>query len=600
MSSPSYVKGVNILSIDAKDIYIANHYNKPNPVGYNIRYKNGDINFRKFINSFDYSKDLNKLREIYYKVYRRKNFSFFANDSEYTQRVINVTFNYSNKEYNRITGDVYVKFGYNIDDITLMDNVCFCDGELIAIKVGVKVKNPVTASKLGKYFYYDNGAYCAKSNIKVLDSVASLREKLYTEGFVCDGIRYVRYKRSNGSSRVGKCLFIDENLYKRMFTWGCCGFKVKEGQAIDLPAFESYIALTQSSMIDTIKISPKSILVIDDYESVFEDKVMATRIENGKLVTKPETVEVRNSIWDGQSLMDKSLFGKYSNKGFLLLRNRFFKSACFNTNIQQWFKDNNITDLSQVHGITYADSIKDIKLITTPSSIKYLKFGSLKNWIEKIEEDFGVVKYDKPPHYMNGNMVQTHYQLINTLQLSKEEVSDFLQPSFDYLNQLSTNPAVMRYHIKCSDATLLQAPILSKNDIVYNLMGINERFCSTKIYRDFLNDTISSYKDNMKRGHILVNGNYSTIIGNPIEMLLATIGEFDGESQIGAGNIHSTRFDYNKKILGSRSPHCCMGNVLVATNTENCLIDKYLNLTKEIVCINSIGENILQRLNGCD
>ena len=40
---------VYILSVDAKDIYIAN--NSDSSVGYNIRYPDGEINTNKFINS---------------------------------------------------------------------------------------------------------------------------------------------------------------------------------------------------------------------------------------------------------------------------------------------------------------------------------------------------------------------------------------------------------------------------------------------------------------------------------------------------------------------------------------------------------------------
>ena len=43
-----------------------------------------------------------------------------------------------------------------------------------------------------------------------------------------------------------------------------------------------------------------------------------------------------------------------------------------------------------------------------------------------------------------------------------------------------------------------------------------------------------------------------------------------------------------------------MGNILLTKNQENSEIERYLNLTKEIVCINSIGENILMRLSGAD
>lgn len=46
-------------------------------------------------------------------------------------------------------------------------------------------------------------------------------------------------------------------------------------------------------------------------------------------------------------------------------------------------------------------------------------------------------------------MVQTHYQLLNTLQLSKTEMEEFLQQSFDYMNKLNTDIDVLKYHIKC-------------------------------------------------------------------------------------------------------------------------------------------------------
>ena len=43
-----------------------------------------------------------------------------------------------------------------------------------------------------------------------------------------------------------------------------------------------------------------------------------------------------------------------------------------------------------------------------------------------------------------------------------------------------------------------------------------------------------------------------------------------------------------------------MGNVLVTENVRNALIEKYVNLTNEIVVINTINENIMQRMSGMD
>ena len=126
-------------------------------------------------------------------------------------------------------------------------------------------------------------------------------------------------------------------------------------------------------------------------------------------MSAPERVIITNSIWDGQSLMDKSLFGEYEQYGMVLLRNRFFKSCCFNTNIQEFFADHGITRLDQIRGFTLAKNIEDIKLITTPSSIKYLKFGRLRDWLRRTDPLFGVVKHEKKTHFFDGRMVSTHY-----------------------------------------------------------------------------------------------------------------------------------------------------------------------------------------------
>lgn len=599
-------KGINILSIDAKDIYIANNFSHDNPIGYNIRFQRGDnkgnINTRKFINTLDESLDLYKIREVYEKVYRNTNFTFQRDGHEYTTKVINVTFKYSNKEYNKVKKDTYVKFGYDINSVNFTDHICVKDNVLVAIEINQDVENPVSNDILGKFFYFDNGKYHAKSSIPALNSVQDLRNNLYENGFYCDGVKYVRYKRSGGSARVGKCLFIDEKLYKRMIKWAMCGLNVRDGQEIDLAGLEAYLALPLSSIVDTVEINPENFLVIDDYESVFNEDVIETRLRSDDwLETDEQTVEIRNSIWDGQSMMDVSLFEKHPTKCMLLLRNKFFKSACFNCNIQKWFADNGVTEISQLNGFTVAKDIKDIKIITTPSSIKYAKFGTLDDWFANIESLFGVVKYEKPTHFFDGRMVQSHYQLLNTLQMSENDVRELLQPSLDYLTMLKTDTSVVRYYIKYPENMEFQiTPLTSKNDVVYNLLGLNEDFGKTKIYTDFRNDLTKSYVKNLRCGHVLVNGNYETLIGNPIEMLLQAIGKFDGKTRIGVGNIHTQRFEYDKRLLGSRSPHVTIGNMWMPMNVASEEIDTYLNLSNEVVCINSIGESVLDRLSGCD
>ena len=609
---------VYIPSLDGKDIYISNSLDPKN--GYRLKNKTGNLNLSRFINSLDYSLDLIKMRQVHKSLFPVADvkqletiFSFdekgneydevHSRGKEYSYQVINVTFKYSNKEFNRVRGSYYIRFGYRIDDLEFEDCIAWDDGEIVGVQTGEKVNCPVDAEEL-PYFIFKDGMYRAKDNIKTCNNVADIRSDIYENGFMREGIKYVRFKRSSGSSRVGKCLFINERLYDAMHEWEMCGIQVDEGQDIDLAALEPYIALTLSSIIDTIEIKPENILVVDDYKSVFHERAIATRLVDGRLVSKPEDVEISNSIWDGQSLMDRSLFGEYSNKGMLLLRARFFKSCCFNANIQQWFADHGIKKISQLNGYTRAKKIEDVKLITTPSSIKYLKFGTLDQWLDILETTFGVVKYEKKTHFFDGRMVQTHYQLINTLQMTYEEVEQFIKPSLDYAKMIKTDPAVLRHQIsyqyQSPDDTFYTKAVTSKNDIIYRLLGMNDRFAKTKMYRNFCNDLIKSFIKNLRCGHVLVRGNYSTLCGNPIEMLKMAIGQFDGKSVIETGTVHCEMFENGKELLGSRSPHVTIGNILVTKNVIRPEIARYMNPTNEIVYVNSIQENLLERLSGAD
>ncbi|MBR6051737.1 MAG: hypothetical protein IKP68_11125, partial [Clostridia bacterium] len=386
-----------------------------------------------------------------------------------------------------------------------------------------------------------------------------------------------------------------------MEEWDKCGLSIEDGQEIDLAAWEAYIALSMSSIIDTVEIPLDGILVIDDAVSKFSDEVVAVEIEGNHLVASQKTVEIENKLFDGQSLMDVSLFGSYADKGMLLLRNRFFKSCCFNTNLQQWFRDNGITSVSQLNGFTLATDVSQIKLVTTASSIKYSKFGKIEDWLRNVDPVFGIVKFEKKPHYFDGRMVQSHYQLINTLQLSYDEVEAVLKPSLDYITAIRKDPAVLRYAIKYPfDDDDEWTSLDSKNEIIFKMLGINDKFTKTKMYFDFRDDLVDGEIRNLKRGHVLVNGNYSTLMGNGVEMLKEAIGAYDGKSTLQPGEIHSTRFAYGVELLCSRSPHICAGNVLLARNVREDLYDKYFNLTPEIVCVNAVGYNFQQRLNGCD
>ncbi len=538
-------KRYRIISIEAADIYRQEQENGV-AVGIKMPGKNSDACFRMFRNFLDNSLDLIELEKAYKRICRKK-FSFrdkFGND--YTLAVVNVKFNFIHRSENGKT---------------------------------VKIRQ--------------------------------LREYFYENGFYIDGIHYVRYKRSAGSSREGKCLFIDERLYKAMAKWSECGLKPKT----DLASWESYKALSLSSLKGMVNIPLECILFVPDYKSTFTDEVVSVEIQDGALTAAHKQTEISNDIWDGESLLDESVFrGNYADKHMLLLRNKFFKSCAFRTKLQKWFQDKNITleELKSRGFVTFATDINQIVMVTTPNSLKYLKFAggfterNIRKWIENINDTFGVVKWDKSTRFFHGKMVQSSYQLLNTLGLTETQAAELLKPSIDYISLLRKDVDFMRYHFtdafareKDDEEPVRPDGLADRADVIFTLMHKCSHFDETELYANFRNDVVKSLKERLKRGHILLNGTNATLFGNGPELLKYIAGE-EIISELHSGQTYCKRFADKTKLLCARSPHITMGNLYSAENNMQGEIWNYFDLGENIVCVNAIEENIQQRLNGCD
>ena len=155
--------------------------------------------------------------------------------------MINVTFKYSNKLYNPIGKNTYIHHRYRGEELNFRNNLAFSrKGELLGVRINTPLIHSLdmdTLKKISPYFKVE-GDVLKVGNIPTIKSRSQIREELYKNGFYCDGVHYVRYKRSSGSARVGKCLFIDEKLYPSMHRYDMCGIKIDPQKPIDLGDYE--------------------------------------------------------------------------------------------------------------------------------------------------------------------------------------------------------------------------------------------------------------------------------------------------------------------------------------------------------------------------
>lgn len=233
---------------------------------------------------------------------------------------------------------------------------------------------------------------------KRLISKKKLRQMAYRDGVTINGVHYVNFQRTSSKARTGNDLFIDKDYFEAMEEWQTMGIPFreifKEDDKVDIVSTRSYEALTSSSIIGTLDIDPYSILLIDEADGTYTMpcNVVTLNEETKRLQVTKQDYEKHIDLWDGQSLADESIFntGKYFNrkdgkkhtyegKGFLLLRNHFFKSAIFNTKLQEYYSekfkgvDNPV--VKDRFGETF--NPQNVKLVTTKNSVKILKFADI-------------------------------------------------------------------------------------------------------------------------------------------------------------------------------------------------------------------------------
>lgn len=435
------------------------------------------------------------------------------------------------------------------------------------------------------------------------------REELYTKGFTYKNNHYVEYKRSGAKARVGATLFIKEDLLKTMIDWSNLDLDFSKDDDVDIASLRAYQSLTLSGLDTTekhfVKIKPSEILVIDEAYSKFAQEVMLTEEIEGKIVSTRKEIEVNNNIWDGQCLADESLFAQCerSQYGIMLLRQRMFKADAINTKIQQYYKDNDITVVYDKWG--NHKRAEQIKLIITESCLKFFKFAykfkgddkaCFDYWCKKLQEEdnvFGIVKSEHPSKM--GNMHQLSYQMMNSLMLDKAETKELAQLDIDYINKLSTDVDAFIEHInKNEDSYNRQA--------ICDLIALNKNFVHTKMFKEFRRKTIDILIQKLRQGKVHVkNTDYMVMCSNPFMMLQATHKQdkvkIDEELQ--GYQIYCSKYEEGQVLAGIRNPQICTGNIASLVNVKPSYVS-YFNITDNVVIVNSICCDIMNRLQGCD
>ncbi len=418
-------------------------------------------------------------------------------------------------------------------------------------------------------------------------------------------LHYKMLYRSSGKAKKGSCMFIIDKLYEKAKKYLYMGIQLPKNNPM-IVEISAYAPLTSSGIVGKVKIDPKNILILKDIERFFITNVISVETDKNKhcIARKLSNYKLKNTMFDGQALIDSNIFPKWGN-GYILLRHHFCKMAAFNTNIQKFFKeyfgDNYYTaTVKDMFGNDHF--VKDIELITTDNAMKWLKFGiSYEYWCNAVNENgcnFGIVKTAHESKL--GNVQKMSYQMVNSLdELIMEEV---VKDSISYVEHLKTD------HNFFMDYLEKNKNFSNDYEVLISLCKHNSEFHKSSYFRDRKKKIIETYVLNLKSGKIIQNAENLTVVGSPFAMLLyAATGKekFVDEDESftkenAAIQCFTERFGNGEYLAFFRSPFNSKNNLLYLHNIHSDIFYKYFNFGRQVIAINMNGTDAQDRANGMD
>jgi hypothetical protein len=418
-------------------------------------------------------------------------------------------------------------------------------------------------------------------------------------------IHYKMLYRSPGKAKKGTCMFIRDKLYNKAIKYLRMGIKLQKYNA-DIVGISAYSSLVCSGIVGKVKINPKNILVLKDVDRYFNTNIISVETDENKhcIAKLVENYRLKNTLFDGQALIDSSIFPDWGN-GYILLRHHFCKMAAFCSNIQLFFRDyfgDNYYSATVKDMWGNEHYVKDIELITTDNAMKWVKYDvSYDYWCNKVYENgcmFGIVKTAHPSKL--GNVQRMSYQMVNSL--NTDIMDDVCKESVEYINKLKNNDDFFLEYLKRN--------INFSNDYeaLIALCNQNREFIRSSYFRERKKSIIMTYVLNFKSGKIIQNADNLVIVGSPYAMLLygatgnSDIVDKDNTFCIEnlATQCYTTRFVDNEYLAEFRSPFNGKYNLGYLHNVYDERFKKYFNFCDQIIAINMNGTDFQDRNNGSD
>ncbi len=466
-----------------------------------------------------------------------------------------------------------------------------------------KLNNALSKAEKNKSLYIKRSAHELRT-IFYKEGVNVTYVSRYKNGDIksSETIHYKMLYRTTGKAKTGSCMFIRDELYKKANEFITMGIQLPLENA-PIVEIAAYSSLVTSTIVGHVKIEPENILILKDVDKYFKTDVVSVDIDENHhcLARSIKDYELKNTLFDGQALIDSSIFPKWAD-GYVLLRQHFTKMAAFNSNIQLFFKD--------YFGENYEQAVvtdmfgnehlaKDIKLITTDNAVKWLKFPVTyeywSEWVRKNGSLFGIVKTAHPSKL--GKVQKMSYQMVNSLAI--ESMPDVVKCSAEYVTKLKANDNAFLDYLRDNQN------FSNDYEVLIALVDQNPDFIHSTYFKERRRNIIAKYVVKFRNGKVIQNADNLVIVGSPYAMLLHSVGEdvekddtFEQEEC--AMQCYTERFDDGEYLAEFRSPFNSRNNLGYLHNHYHDKFKRYFPFGKQIIAVNMIRTGLQDRNNGSD
>lgn len=388
-------------------------------------------------------------------------------------------------------------------------------------------------------------------------------KKLANNGFVVNGVRYIRFLAGAGQIRRNTCTFVNEKLFPILYKTLMCGLdtKIKE---YNLAKLSAYFALDFSSVL---WVRTPRVCVIKDFENTVPqqevDYIVAD--EYGNMSIERRVMDIVLNCADGQGLVDPSFAALWAEDmridfipSSFVVRSAFIKGNMVPFDFKNYAHEHGVSTIIDRWGKEYP--VDEIDVLVSESQFKMYKlYSSWDEYLEKVNEGkipWGVARYNKK--YDDENVL-ANYQYLQVLKLTKEDIDELIEPTVEWIKKICSGDELFSilFTLGCKDEDIEYnryygtAQTNYTKAIVKNKEFLKDAYVQRKIYQNIIECI-----NRAKIGKIWVRGNYQFMISDPVAQCQSALG-LPVKGLIPAHNVYSNFWNvrgYSGRVDLCRSP----------------------------------------------